>query len=287
MAVSLDLLTRVRNIRWATGAFVIGDDAGYIWYWNGKDKPLVKVGQIAPENEDPTTYREPGTFYGSSYARIGDKPTFVIGGSTSTISLGSAGVIQPHGKILVSHDGRTWIQVFYEELREPREFIWDAVLKKFFVWMLSRTNPSHGDPEYFSECWSSLNGLTWTQVDSESGSEPNSVFESHCTYKYSDAASRPGKGIPDGQFGFNPNVEPNGLLITLEGPKTNGALAITFAGGIWAKGEDNAQDNGSFMISTDNAVTWKVIGQVTQPPEGAGFIFIRTITGGRRTVAAA
>src|SRR4029077_8954775 len=122
-------------------------------------------------DDDPNNFT--GNFVASSYALIGGdkKPTFIIGGTTRFIRSPEGRLIQPHGKIFVSHDGRIWTEIFSEERRLPQEFVWDAVEKKFFAWMSYREadKPDGTIGENFSECWSSTNGRGWALVDSTGG----------------------------------------------------------------------------------------------------------------------
>jgi hypothetical protein len=282
-ALSLDLLTRVRNIHWAGGAvFVIGDEAGRIWYSKVRrnpEKPLEKVGEMRPTDANNFT----GTFEASSYALIGEdkKPTFIIGGNTRFIIPPHGSAMQPQGKIFTSQDGRAWREIFSEERRLPREFIWDATEKKFFAWMSYRDadTPDGETGKHYSECWSSINGTAWSLVSSADGDLPNPMFEAHCKYKYT-APGLGGKGFPDGQFGFNPSfTDPKtgkkGLLRTIEDSVPPGYdTAITYAAGVWGRGGYRRSDTtpGWFDVSTDNTKTWKPAGRVEQDPDDDHFI---------------
>ena len=278
MVVSLDLLTRVRNIHWKVpdGAiFAIGDDHGYIWHCTMAGKKAVptfkKVGQIGPDNETETSYLPPGKFWASSFALIGTgkTPTFILGGhafirkpETSTI-----------GAIWLANDGETWTQVWTGvEQRSPREFVRDA--NEFYAWMIYNEPDSPGhDGGDFSECWSSSDGASWELINSESGLAVNPVFESHCRYKYSSAAgSLARKGLADGQFGFD---EKNNLLITVEDKPDDSVQTISFAGSIWGRGA-----RPGFEVSVDDGVNWTFAGNVEQPPPGLGQTNIWTAIAG-------
>jgi hypothetical protein len=281
VAVSLDLLTRVRNIRWKVGGtvFAIGDDHGYIWHCTmaGKTaKPTFKVvGQIGPDNETPTTYLPPGEFFASSYALIGSNGTrtFILGGNAYVKTPATKRI----GAIWLSNDATIWKKVWTGvEERGPVEFVWDESQKKFYAWMLYHEpdSPEH-DGGTFSECWSSSDGKSWTLINSVSGLDVNPVFESHCRYKYSPAAGDlAGKGLADGKFGFDPAKGENGLLITVEGLGAD-FNTVTFAGGIWGRGGPFG-----FDVSVDDAVHWAFVGQVGQPPPGLGQTAISTAIAG-------
>lgn len=285
MPVSLDLLTRVRNIHWKVGgtAFAIGDDHGYIWHCtmaSVKATPVFeRVGQIGPDNETETTYLPPGEFFASLYALVGgDKTrTFILGGNAYV----KTPAIKRIGAIWLSNDANIWKKVWTGvEERGPVEFIWDESQKKFYAWMLYREPDSPGhDGGTFSECWSSSDGMSWTLIDSVSGLEPNPTFETHCRYKYSSAAGDlAGKGLADGKFGFDPNKGAHGLLITVEGLGADFST-VAFAAGIWGRGGVLG-----FDVSVDDAVHWTFVGQVAQPPEGFGQTNISTAIAGLKGV---
>lgn len=253
-ALGLDLLTRVRNIKWGVASiFVGGDEDAFLWYYKRGAAPPFKGLGPQFDNENGT----PGSMRASSYGRVfvdasqPRRPTFLMGGH----DVATSSTPRFKGIMLVSRDGLIWERVFEEELRAVIQLVWDENVKQFFAWV--NYQPFSG--ETYFECWSSPNGRAWTSI--ASSAEGNPVFESHCRF-----------GLPDGQFGFDPSEGTNGLLIKAA---DIGANCLTFSGGVWARG----MPAGELETSTDSAQTWKLVGKIPQPEEGGQTDF-NTICGG-------
>lgn len=197
MAVSLDLLTRVRNIRWAGGAvFVFGGFA------NGASGESVGDGSIyymkvtgSGTNPQLRTIAMPRGFepIGSSYRLVVQgqlrTPTFLMCGNEGEIHGGEPPFrfVRFHSMIYSSSDGIEWIKVREQSGEgtptspvrtetQPMSLVWKNEARMFFYdQMLSQTGTATAARD---EVFGSPDGVVWSETSSTliSGPEYKSSF---------------------------------------------------------------------------------------------------------------
>lgn len=111
-----------------------------------------------------------GTF-ASTYAKIGNLPTFVIGGHDGNRS----------SIIMRSHDGLKWEFVWRKANEGIESLVWDPDEKRFYAW--------YGDENSLGKlCYYSPDGLRWFQS--------LTYFDDHCKGFV--------RGVADGVYGYDP-----------------------------------------------------------------------------------
>lgn len=236
-----DLFQRVVDINFGsfTGTgesiFVSGD---YSCYLRAATIPNLTLEQDW-KGLGPLMFGTGGGNYGSTYAMINSRPTFLMCGS------GDNYTYYDHGPIIaISHDGDHWETVFRVSANDDpagvefygyavHDLVWDPEANAFFaqtsehIVLRSRT------------------GYGWAVVPDN--------FYNHCPY-----------GIPDGVFGYDPDnntiITPDDVNQMLGGIDSSGfyASCTAFCNGIWMAGGGGR--NGSATISSiDGGQTWAFV----------------------------
>jgi len=184
------------------GHSVLSSDGGTYW-------PFYSVGEI----------------YASSYARVGGRPTFLMGGND--FYGGALG----RGTMMISHDAINWSLVYESEVYHwIYNLVWDAAEGAFFAEVGQTAVP-------MLRCLRSATGYDWELVDDE--------FWSHTQ-----------DGVtPDGRRGHDPV---SGLMIMPEDLSLGTPIHCTaYANGIWLAGGGEGGDSRTY-ISYDGGVNWSI-----------------------------
>lgn len=280
MGLLTDLLTRVRNIKWAGATVAVGVEVvpeegvtGRIYRGaSGKSWQTVLETDVL-------------AFRSSSCAKVGDKQVFVMGGAWETAIV-----------IMYSNNAKDWSVV----LNEPYEnlgaggvmgIVWDANANAFFA----ASGAVSGEAFAQRQLWQSSNGRDWSMMEELTASSSAQIDEIneqitemlkvHCTKPQNSG------GVPDGYKGYSSGtgtlMEPAGLNNwTIGGPEfiaangnrikitRDGAVSfvtvpcdlvwgVSYAGGIWnALGiRDRVDANIPSVVfrSVDAGQTWQKV----------------------------
>jgi hypothetical protein len=200
---SQDILTLIYNVQWGGGTFVAGDfDSNIHCLKLGAWTNLGKLDFVKDEGDYFT-----GFVQGCAYARVGDKPVYVlVGGGASSHS---------RGIIMASNDGLNWARVFsYGESSDSFVgavifgVVWDANAQAFYA----GGRQSDNEVEWESQTdllFSSPDGLAWrivdrhvTRIEHPDATYPEyktGLLAAHCSGRVKDENSN---GVPDGVYGY-------------------------------------------------------------------------------------
>jgi len=303
--VSLDLLTRVRNIRWGGGKFVAGSGRPNA----AGDKPAVFYSAADAKTwEVLTPFPDFGTIWSGSY----HQSVWLLGGDDGATALGSG---SEQGMIMRSTNGRNWTEVHRVPIIDNRFYInssilaivWDQNEKAFFAEGSQFENGRPTGPQQVNMLYRSTNGTSWEEVGRKTfvyngldfaQAEKEGLIVPHCSGKVKDWKDTP---VPDGVFGESSSVlieptdpaavnyasgnvrggtEPT-VKITRAAPGGGTTIvntgisfvsAVAYAGGIWI-----ATGLNQIARSVDNGNTWAIVFTGTNPEN-----MISTAAGGKK-----
>jgi hypothetical protein len=177
----------------------------------------------------PDGYSVLGSIPAMSYGMAAGRPTFVTGGRLFF-----------DGIITISHDGMVWENVWIESGQYVADLVWNAADQMFYA-----NTPSN--------CWSSPDGHSWTQIGGD--------FWSHVP-----------SGFADGHSGYDA-VNDHRILpadLVLDFMHVN---CTAFADGVWMAGGYLLSNNDSATAtSIDGGVTWVLVASGLTPagPDSPG-----------------
>jgi hypothetical protein len=204
--VGLDLLTRVRNIKWAGATVAVGVEVA------AEEGTLGRIYRGA-SGKTWTTVFQTGVraFRSSSYAKVDDKSVFLMGGA------GTASV-----DMMYSNNAANWSVVLSEPYFNVGAYgvmgiVWDPQAGAFFA----ASGATVDNEAIFAQrqLWRSTDGLSWskeTELTANSAAQIDGIdneitemFQVHCTKPANSG------GIPDGFRAYNSQtgtlMEPAGL----------------------------------------------------------------------------
>jgi hypothetical protein len=317
--LSLDLLTRVRNIHWKVGGgeFVNGGGAQRYLKMGKSHAPGRKwtdLGSLA--------FTAAGTSQASSYALVGTPPVrvFLLGGND-----GGTEETSDNGLIMVSNDGLIWSKMHTVATGDDFNtasllgIVWDKTARCFYAGAHIFTAKVGGDLLDEDILLQSFDGRRWDEIERVGwATAPDAHIEGllakHCSKRVTDSY---GNGVPDGVYGFDETkdilIAPTGVprinytdglvrseplsTVTIKTRAPSGTEITTtvdvgilvncvaYAGGIWMAGGTALTDLTIPMTaySIDDGATWtKIIPEPeTEPQE------IVTMCAAAKTVASA
>jgi hypothetical protein len=194
----------------------------------------------------PLMFGRGGSNYGSTYAMISGRPTFLMCGGGNDFSGDDGTPYFYYPLIAISHDGDNWQTVFRGDSGfhgyAVYELVWDPGANAFYAYTFNR------------QTLKSRTGYDWTMVPDD--------FYSHCPL-----------GTGDGVVGYDPD---NDVMITPDAlneylaevgiglPGVGfGADCTAFCNGIWMAGGGlyGVQYGSATLSSIDGGVTWSIVTQ--------------------------
>lgn len=192
-----------------------------------------------------------GTF-SSTYAKVGNLPTFVIGGHSG----------DSNATLMLSHDGLKWDHIdSFAGANSVDSLVWDADEKQFYLWLDSTT--------------------VFRSADGHSWSPSSTSFASHCKGIL--------QGVADGVYGYDPArdtlIYPSGGTATIRSDAStvqaqessldvglSECKCVAYTGGIWMAGGQIGIESGT-TSSIDGGATWfvttsKGLGSDGEPDNG-------------------